>query len=63
MLGWAITFFIIAIIAGALGFGGVAAAAAGIAQLFFYLFVVLFLVFVILWLIGRRAHIPQQNHE
>ncbi len=43
------------IIAGALGFGGVAAAAAEIAQVFFYLFVILFLVFVVLWLIDRRG--------
>ena len=45
MLGWAITFFMIAIIAGALGFGGIAAAAASIAQLFFYLFVILWFLF------------------
>lgn len=44
MLSWAITFFIVAIIAAALGFGGIAGAAAGIAELFFYVFIVLFLV-------------------
>ncbi|MEC8297456.1 MAG: DUF1328 family protein, partial [Pseudomonadota bacterium] len=31
MLGWAITFFIIAIIAAVFGFGGIAGAATGIA--------------------------------
>ena len=32
MLYWAAVFFVIALIAGGLGFGGIAAAAAGIAQ-------------------------------
>lgn len=38
MLKWAIIFGIIALISGALGFGGIAGAAAGIAQVLFYLF-------------------------
>jgi len=36
MLGWAITFFIIAIIAAVFGFGGIAGAATGIAQFLFF---------------------------
>jgi uncharacterized membrane protein YtjA (UPF0391 family) len=54
MLNWAITFFIIALIAAILGFGGVAVAAAGIAKLLFYIFLVLFLVSLIMGL-ARRA--------
>jgi uncharacterized membrane protein YtjA (UPF0391 family) len=42
MLSWAVTFFIIAIIAGILGFGGISAAAAGIAKVLFFIFLVLF---------------------
>ena len=42
LLRWAIGFFIVALIAAILGFGGVAVAAAGIAKIIFYLFVVLF---------------------
>jgi uncharacterized membrane protein YtjA (UPF0391 family) len=38
MLGWALTFLIIAIVAGVFGFGGVAVAAAGIAKIIFYIF-------------------------
>ncbi len=38
MLYWAAVFFIIAIIAGYLGFGGVAVAASGIAQTLFFVF-------------------------
>ena len=41
MLGWTVTFFIIAIIAGIFGFGGIAASAAGIAKLLFGAFLVL----------------------
>ena len=38
MLGWIITFLVIAFIAGALGSGGIAGASAGIAQILFYVF-------------------------
>lgn len=58
MLGWAVTFFIIAIIAGALGFTGVAVAAAGIAKLLFYLFLALFVIVLIMWIVGRRGPPP-----
>lgn len=44
MLGWAITFLIIAIIAGVFGFAGIASASAGIAQILFFIFLFLFLV-------------------
>ena len=47
MLGLAITFLILAIIAGVLGFGGIAAASAGIAQILFYIFIALFIVSLI----------------
>ena len=43
MLGWALTFPVIALIAAALGFGGIAGASAGIAQILFYIFLVLLL--------------------
>jgi len=47
MLGWAITFAIIAIIAAVLGFGIVAGTAATIAKIAFIVFVVLFVASVI----------------
>jgi uncharacterized membrane protein YtjA (UPF0391 family) len=47
MLGWAITFLIVALIAAALGFGGIAGASAGIAQILFFIFIVLFVVAMI----------------
>ena len=44
MLGWALTFLVIAIIAGVFGFGGIATASAGIAKIIFYVFLVLLVV-------------------
>jgi len=41
MLSWALTFFIIAIIAGVFGFSGIAASMAGIAKILFFVFLAL----------------------
>jgi len=53
MLGWALTFFIVALIAAVFGFGGIASAAAGIAKVLFFIFIVLFVVALIGGLLGR----------
>lgn len=59
MLYWAAVFFVVAIIAGALGFGGIAGAAVGVAKVLFFLFLVLFLVSLIAGLgTGRRIGPP-----
>jgi len=52
MLGWAVVFLIIALVAAVFGFGGIAAASAGIAKLLFFIFLVLF---VSLWFSGGGA--------
>lgn len=44
MLYWAIIFFVVAIIAGVFGFGGIASASAGIAQILFFIFLALFVI-------------------
>ncbi len=44
MLNWSLSFFVIAIIAALLGFGGIASSAVGIARVLFLVFLVLFLV-------------------
>jgi uncharacterized membrane protein YtjA (UPF0391 family) len=44
MLRWALGFFIVALVAALLGFTGIAVAAAGMAKILFYLFLILFLV-------------------
>ena len=48
MLYYALVFFVIALLAGILGFGGVAFAAAGAAKILFFLFVIAFLVSLIM---------------
>ena len=52
MLGWALTFLVVALIAAALGFGGIAGSAIGIAKILFFIFLVLF---VISLLMGKRG--------
>lgn len=44
MLGWALTFLIIALIAAALGFGGLAGTAVEIAKIIFFVAIVLFVI-------------------
>ena len=47
MLGWVLTFLVVALIAGVLGFGGIAGASIEIAKIIFFIAVVLFLVSII----------------
>ncbi len=54
MLHWALVFFVVAIIAAVFGFGGIASASAGIAQILFFVFLALFVV-TLLMRILRRA--------
>jgi uncharacterized membrane protein YtjA (UPF0391 family) len=44
MLSWVVTFLVIALIAGILGFGGVAGASIEIAKIIFFIALVLFIV-------------------
>jgi uncharacterized membrane protein YtjA (UPF0391 family) len=53
MLRWALGFFILALIAAVLGFSGIALAAAGIAKIIFFIFLVLFLVSLVGHLLRR----------
>jgi uncharacterized membrane protein YtjA (UPF0391 family) len=53
MLRWAVAFFIIALVAAIFGFGGIAVAAAGIAKILFFIFLVLFLVALLSGLVRR----------
>lgn len=54
MLGWALFFFIIALVAALFGFTGIAVGAAAIAKILFFLFIVVFLITLVMGLIGRR---------
>jgi len=58
MLGWALSFLIIALIAALFGFGGIAVAAAGIAKFLFFVFLVLFVASLLLHLFSGRSTAP-----
>jgi uncharacterized membrane protein YtjA (UPF0391 family) len=57
MLGWVVTFLIVALIAGVLGFGGVAGASIEIAKIIFFIAVVLFLVSAVLGVARGRTRV------
>jgi uncharacterized membrane protein YtjA (UPF0391 family) len=54
MLRWAIIFLILGLIAGALGFTGVAGASFAIAKILFFIFVAIFLILLVLGLTIAR---------
>lgn len=47
MLRWALIFLVLALIAAAFGFGGLAATSAGIAKLLFWVFIIVFAISLI----------------
>ena len=55
MLNWVITFFLLAVVAAVLGFGGMAGTFASIAQFLAVLFVVLFAISLIYSLLSGRT--------
>jgi len=56
MLYWAVVFLIVALVAGLLGFGAIAFAAAGIAKILFFIFLIAFLVSLVMHL-GRGSSV------
>ncbi|HEY9237077.1 MULTISPECIES: DUF1328 domain-containing protein [Phenylobacterium] len=55
MLGWALTFLVVALIAGVLGFTSIAGAAMGVAKILFFVFLVLFVVSLIMHMVRGRS--------
>jgi uncharacterized membrane protein YtjA (UPF0391 family) len=55
MLSWVVTFLIIALVAGLLGFGGIAGASVEIAKIVFFVAIVLFLISAVVGLSRRRG--------
>lgn len=53
MLYYALAFFVIALIAGVLGFGGLAAGMASIAKLLFWIFALIFIISLVMGLVRR----------
>jgi uncharacterized membrane protein YtjA (UPF0391 family) len=57
MLSWVVTLLIVALIAGILGFGGIAGASIEIAKIIFFVAVVLFLVSAVVGLARGRTRV------
>ena len=57
MLGWVVTFLIIALIAGLLGFGGIAGVSIELAKIVFFVAIVLFLVSAVVGLFRGRSSV------
>jgi uncharacterized membrane protein YtjA (UPF0391 family) len=57
MLSWVVTFLVIALIAGILGFGGLAGASIEIAKTIFFIAVILFLISAVVSLARGRTRV------
>jgi uncharacterized membrane protein YtjA (UPF0391 family) len=59
MLGWAVTFLIVALVAALFGFGGIAAVAVDAAKIIFFVAIILFVISAVVMLIrGRSPTMP-----
>ena len=61
MLSWVVTFLIIALVAGLLGFGGIAGASIEIAKVIFFIAIVLFLISAVIGLARGRGNVYQRG--
>jgi uncharacterized membrane protein YtjA (UPF0391 family) len=57
MLGWVVTFRIVALIAGILGFGGIAGASIEIAKAIFFIAVILFIISAVVGITRGRTRV------
>ena len=55
MLGWAITFLLVALVAAVFGFGGIAGTAVEIAKLIFFAAIVLFAISAVIGMLRGRS--------
>ncbi|MEG3092560.1 DUF1328 domain-containing protein [Sphingomonas sp. PB1R3] len=55
MLKLAITFLIVGLVLGALGFGGIGGAFVGIAKILFFIAIALFVIFLVLGLVAGKS--------
>ncbi|MGI8367156.1 DUF1328 domain-containing protein [Sphingomonas paucimobilis] len=55
MLKLAITFLVVSLILGALGFGGIGGAFVGIAKILFFIAIALFVIFLVLGLVAGKS--------
>ncbi|MBN9583669.1 MAG: DUF1328 domain-containing protein [Afipia sp.] len=57
MLSWVVTFLIVALVAGILGFGGIAGASMEIAKIIFFVALVLFVISAVVGLARGRGNV------
>ena len=57
MMGWVVTFLIVALIAGLLGFGGIAGVSIELAKIVFFVAIVLFLISAVFGLFRGRSSV------
>lgn len=55
MIGWALTFLVVALVAALFGFGGIAGTAVEIAKLIFFVAIVLFAISAVVGLLRGRS--------
>ncbi len=55
MLRWAIIFLVVALVAALFGFGGIAAGAASIAKILFFIFIALFVIALVMNLFRKAT--------
>ena len=55
MLGWALTFLVVALIAAVLGFTTIAGSAIAVAKILFFVFLILFAVSLVMHLVRGRS--------
>lgn len=58
MLGWALTFLVVALIAGVLGFTTIAGASIAVAKILFLIFLVLFAISIVMHLARGGRTVP-----
>ena len=61
MLSWVVTFLVIALIAGILGFGGIAGASIEIAKTIFFIAIILFLISAVISLARGRSRVWRRS--
>jgi uncharacterized membrane protein YtjA (UPF0391 family) len=57
MFGWVVTFLIVALVAGVLGFGGIAGASIEMAKMVFFVAIILFLISAVVGMFRGRNRV------
>lgn len=61
MLSWVAVFFVLSMVAAVFGFSGIAASAASIAQILFYIFIALFVISLLMQVARKGDRVLEKN--